>query len=122
MAKSATIWSACGYLYQTLNALGIYEYVKLAKLAMCQVLGFVEDEHCFNISFFMKSKLCNCLTTHLDMCVRMFSQDSYNLESFPYTMDIITYKEKKIIIILMLEVYTFNIFVEGLFGNNRLVV
>jgi hypothetical protein len=52
----------------------------------------------------------------------MFSQDSYNLESFPYTMDIITYKEKKIIIILMLEVYTFSIFVEGLFGNNRLVV
>jgi len=90
MAKSATIWNARGYLYQALNRLGISAYVKLAKLAMCQVLGFVEDEHCFNTLFFMKGKFCNCFTTHLDVCVKMFSQDFYNLETFPYTMDIAT--------------------------------
>jgi hypothetical protein len=75
---------------KVLNVLGISEYVKFAKLVMCQVLGFVEDGHSFNTLFFMMGKFCNCLTTHLDVCVKMFSQDSCNLESFPYTMDITT--------------------------------
>jgi hypothetical protein len=54
--------------------LGIYESVKLAKLAMCQVLGFVEDEHCFNILSFMKGKLYNHLTTHFDVCENVFTR------------------------------------------------
>jgi hypothetical protein len=37
--------------------LGIFEHVKLAKLTMCQVLGSIEDEHCFSIFIFMKGKL-----------------------------------------------------------------
>jgi hypothetical protein len=41
------------------------KYVKLAKLAMVQVVGSVEDETCFFILVFMKSKLHNRLTTHL---------------------------------------------------------
>jgi len=49
--------------------LGISKYMKLAKLTMCQVLGFVEDERCFNTLSFMKGKFCNCLITHLDVCV-----------------------------------------------------
>jgi hypothetical protein len=53
----------------------MFEYVKLAKLAMCQVLGFVEDEHCFSTLFFIKGKFRNRLTTHFDMCVKMCSQD-----------------------------------------------
>jgi hypothetical protein len=74
----------------------IFEHVKLFKLAMCQVLGFVKVEHCFNILFFTKGKLCNYLTTHLDSCVKMFSQDFYNIESFPYIQTIVVRKEKKI--------------------------
>jgi hypothetical protein len=74
----------------------ISEYVKLAKLAMCQVLGFIKVEHCFNTLFFMKGKLCNYLINHLDLCVKMFSQDFYNIESFPYFQAIATRKEKKI--------------------------
>jgi hypothetical protein len=74
----------------------ISKYVKLAKLAMCQVLGFVKVEHCFNTLFFMKGKLCNYLTRNLDLCVNMFSQDFYNIESFPYTQTIVARKEKKI--------------------------
>jgi hypothetical protein len=69
--------------------LGISKYVKLAKLAMCQVLGFVENEHCFSTLSFMKGKSCNCFITHLDVCVRMSSQDFYNLECFPYTKAIV---------------------------------
>jgi len=53
--------------------LGIFKYVKLAKLAMSQVLGFVEDECCFSFLSFMKGKLHNYFTTHLNVCVRMFS-------------------------------------------------
>ncbi len=49
--------------------LGIFKYVKLAKLAMCQVLGFVEDECCFSTLSFMKGKLHYRLTTHLNVCV-----------------------------------------------------
>ncbi len=73
----------------------ISKYVKLAKLAMCQVLGFVKVEHCFNALFFIKGKLCNYLTSHLDLCVNMFSQDFYNIESFSYTQTIAVRKEKK---------------------------
>jgi hypothetical protein len=74
----------------------ISEYVKLAKLGMCQVLGFVKVEHCFNTLFFMKGKLCNYLSSQLDLCVKMFSQDFYNIESFPYIQVIATRKENKI--------------------------
>ncbi len=69
--------------------LGIFEYVKLAKLAVCQILGFVENECCSNTLSFMKGKFCNRFITHHDVCVRMFSQDFYNLESFPYTKAIV---------------------------------
>ncbi len=54
--------------------MGISKYVKLAKLTMCQVLGFVEDERCFNIVSFMKGKFCNCFITHLDVCVNVFTR------------------------------------------------
>ncbi len=79
----------------TVFTLRIFAYVKLAKLDMCQVSGFVENEHCFNTSPFMQGTLHNCLTTHLDVCLRMSSQDFYNLESFPYTKVIPSWKEKK---------------------------
>jgi hypothetical protein len=75
--------------------LGISKSVKLAKLAMCQVLGFVENEHCFSTLSFMKGKFCNRLITRLDVCVRIFSQDFHNLECFPYTKAIVAWKEKK---------------------------
>ncbi len=53
------------------------EYVKLAKLAMVQVVGNVEDERCFFPFTFMKFKLCNRLTTHLSLVVRLFVQHFY---------------------------------------------
>jgi hypothetical protein len=48
------------------------------------VLGNVEDEHCFSTLSFMKSKLWNQLTTHLDLVVKMFAQDHYILDTFPF--------------------------------------
>jgi len=52
------------------------KYVKLAKLAMVQVIGSVENEKYFFILVFMKFKLHNRLTTHLLLVVQMFVQHS----------------------------------------------
>jgi hypothetical protein len=35
------------------------KYVKLAKMAMVQIMGSVENEPFFSMLAFMKSKLCN---------------------------------------------------------------
>jgi hypothetical protein len=39
---------------------------------MVQILGSIEDERTFSNLVFMKSKLHKKLTTHLNLCVRMF--------------------------------------------------
>lgn len=61
------------------------EYVKLAKIAMVQVLGSVEDERTFSSLSFLKDKLRNRLdNSHLALVVGMHAQDVYTLEDFPY--------------------------------------
>jgi hypothetical protein len=60
------------------------KYNKLAKIAMVQVLGSVEDEKTFNNLSLMKNKLHNQLPIHLDLCVRIFSQNFFTLSNFPY--------------------------------------
>jgi hypothetical protein len=60
------------------------EYLKLAKIAMVQVLGSIEDEQRFSSLAFCKSKLHNRLTINLDLVVKMFSQMFYTLHNFPY--------------------------------------
>jgi hypothetical protein len=35
----------------------ILEYIELVELAIVQIIGFVEDEHCFYMLNFMKTKL-----------------------------------------------------------------
>jgi hypothetical protein len=40
---------------------------------MAMIMGSVGDERCFFNLGFMKSKLRNKLTTHLDLVVRMFA-------------------------------------------------
>ncbi len=40
----------------------------LFEIACVQVLGFVEDERWFFAMAFMKNKLRNCLTCHMDLC------------------------------------------------------
>ncbi len=76
------------FLVQKLN-----EYMKVAEIAIVMVLGLVEDERTFNNLAFTKSKLCNRLTTHLDLCVHMFTYNFYNVTNFPYDAIIATWKE-----------------------------
>jgi hypothetical protein len=60
------------------------EWFFLVKLCMVMVLGSVEDEHVFSNLSFLKSKLQNHLTTHLNLIVWMYVQSFYNLESFHF--------------------------------------
>jgi hypothetical protein len=60
------------------------KYIKLAKLAMVQIIGNMEDERCFSTLAFMKSKLNNKLITYFPIVVCMFAQQFYTLENFPY--------------------------------------
>jgi hypothetical protein len=60
------------------------KYVKVAKMAMVQTMGSVEDEHYLYMLAFMKSKFHNKLTTHLPLVVWMFTQRFYTLQNFPY--------------------------------------
>jgi len=48
------------------------KYVNLAKLTMVQIVGNMEDERCFSILAFIKSKFHNRLITHLPFV--MFAQ------------------------------------------------
>jgi hypothetical protein len=45
------------------------EWLKLVELSMAMVLSNVEDDMCFSNLSFMKSKLKNWLTAHLDLVV-----------------------------------------------------
>jgi NADH:ubiquinone oxidoreductase subunit 4 (subunit M) len=54
------------------------------EITIVMVVSTMEDDKIFSIINFMKSKLCNCFTTHLDLVVRMYVQKFYRLEIFPF--------------------------------------
>ena len=56
------------------------EYIKVAELAVVMVLGSVQDEKTFSTLTFIKNKLWNRLTTHLELKVGMKMQNFYTLE------------------------------------------
>jgi hypothetical protein len=48
------------------------------------MLGSMEDEQTFSTSYFMKSKLRNCLNDQMHAIVGMYSYIFYTLNTFPY--------------------------------------
>ncbi len=50
------------------------EYLKVVKIAIVHVLGFVEDEGYFNFVAFLKNKVWNRLNNHLQVVVSMYAQ------------------------------------------------
>jgi len=52
---------------------------------MVEVLDFVEDKRCFYDLNFIKSKFLNLLTMYLDLVIRLFVQQFYTMENFPYS-------------------------------------
>jgi hypothetical protein len=53
---------------------------------MAMIMGCVEDERCFANLGFMKSKLRDRMTTHLDLVVKMFDQKFFTLNIFPFAI------------------------------------
>jgi len=64
----------------TFLVLNLLEYIKLVEIIVVQVIGLVEAKWTFNTVFFMKKKLCNHLSTHLDLCTRFHSQQFFILQ------------------------------------------
>jgi hypothetical protein len=75
--------------------LKMFELFKLVELIIIMVLGDVEDERIFSTLTFMKSKLKNQLTTHLDLIVKMYAQDFFTLQNFPFYIAITEWNEEK---------------------------
>ena len=60
------------------------EFAKLTEIAIVQVLGSVEDERTFSLSF-LKDKTRNMLdNAHLSLVVGMHAQEVYTLKTFRY--------------------------------------
>jgi hypothetical protein len=65
------------------------------EIDVAQVIGSVENIRCFYMLSFMKNKLWNRLTDHLDLVVRVFFQKLFPLESFLYNDAIHAWKKAK---------------------------
>ena len=74
----------------------LYEFMKVVEITHVQVLSSVEDKRTFNSFSFLKSKLRNQLTTHLDLVVDMFAQDFYTFNIFPYQVEISYWKAHRL--------------------------
>ena len=62
----------------------IPKYIKLAEIGSVLVLGLVEDKRCFSSVKFLKSCQRNRLDKHLPLVVRMFGQQYFTIQNFPY--------------------------------------
>jgi hypothetical protein len=87
-------------LWTKINSFSIFKCklskcIKLAEIACVQVLGSVENECCFLVVAFMKNKLRNRLTCHLDLCTCFYTQQFYNIENFPYEEAMMWWKNTK---------------------------
>lgn len=88
------MWMQIGQNALMLNRL--LEFFKVAEVAICAVLGSMEDERTFSTLNFMKSKLHNRLSGHIDTCVKLFSQDFFTLKSFPVSKAISSWREERL--------------------------
>ena len=84
-------------LWHTISAnsllqFNIAEFMKLAEIACVQVLGSVEFERTFSTLSFIKNRLRNRLTTHLELAVAMHAQKFYTIDNFPYSVCFATWQ------------------------------
>jgi hypothetical protein len=59
--------------------------MKLAKIAMIQVMSLVENKKYLVTLNFIKSQIHNQLIEHLALCVHMFGQCFLTIQNFPYS-------------------------------------
>lgn len=73
----------------------ICEWFKVAQIAIVTVVGSVEDERTFSTVAWMKNKVRNRLTDHLDTSVQMYAQRYWDIHTFPYQDAITLWKDSK---------------------------
>jgi len=56
--------------------------MKVVKLVVVQIMGFVEDEKTFSTLTFMKTRLWNHLCEYLDLVVGMIAKSFYIVDIF----------------------------------------
>ncbi len=88
-------------LWRTLSSSHIFEhpileYIKLIELHVVQFIGSIMDEWCFFTLTFMRTKLKNWLTLHLELVIWTVNQKFFTMESFPYGTTIQSWKYNKI--------------------------
>ncbi|MCO5570857.1 hypothetical protein L7F22_024585 [Adiantum nelumboides] len=84
-AKEVTVtflWKKLSQVPQLLFQ--IFEYAKLADLALVIIIDSVKDERTFSRLDFIKNKKRNILDKHLDICGRAFEQNLYDINTFPF--------------------------------------
>lgn len=74
----------------------LLEFLKLAKIAVVTILGFVEDERTFSTLNYMKFKVRNNLQDYLDLVICVYGQKFYEFKSFPMHDAISKWKDEKI--------------------------
>jgi hypothetical protein len=62
----------------------LFEPFKLVEISIVMVLNNMEDEQCFSIVSFMTFMLRNKLTNNFELVVKMFAQDQYSINTFPF--------------------------------------
>ncbi len=62
----------------------IYENIRLDELVGMQVISLVEDEQCFFTLIFMKIKLKNRLTKHLELVIWMLNQKFFTIQKLSF--------------------------------------
>jgi hypothetical protein len=58
------------------------KFMKLVELAIVQIINNIQDERTFSSLTFMKFKFWNQLVGHLNIVIRMFTQDFFIKDSF----------------------------------------
>ncbi len=58
--------------------------MKLTKISVVHVVGFVEDKCCFSSVVFLKNKMRNQLNIHLQMVVAMYAHKFFTFDTFSY--------------------------------------
>ena len=72
-----------------------FEFHELAEMVVVQIMGSVEDERVFSTLSFMKMKLRNKLTDHVDLTVCMFCQNHWQLDNLMFGNAFIAWKQLK---------------------------
>jgi hypothetical protein len=88
------------WLWQRLGSNGILEerlskFLELIEISIVITLGSIEDERTFSTLTYIKNKLKNHFTIHLDMVIRMHVQKFYFLSIFLFYIAIRDWQTSK---------------------------